>query len=411
MTTKTTRHPRRMTRDARHVAVTMGQLIAVGRYLAPRDVVFANRLRVTRLLVVIARSGRDGVERLRHAPPAPRHDHRVLHDVACFKIDINTFLIFTFAIARDALEERDARAFSITHANARQILPGQRLVLRLASLSGGAGDDGSGGTRSKKGRLLLDRTVAVFTRNLDRRARFVVEIAVAVRVLAEVTINAVHAALGVNVVEMHGLAELRGILRRDDVAVRVEQISLAIAFEDFAKQPAMSMKVRELRVAQQRIEPRRAGVFQKIEVGPQATQTRRLRIAIEFFLLFILTRRVLRRWIHFRTVALVIPPRESEVSRDHVRAGVHVTDHALRRWDLARELVLDRMARLVFHDRRVGSLREAEISGCVVESGVRRISIVRVDHVTRRATGRSVIARVIISAEKVQGWIEQTCFL
>src|ERR1051326_2865958 len=105
------------------------------------------------------------------------------------------------------------------------------------------------------------------------------------RVLAEVTIDAVHAAFGVNVVEMHRLAELRRIVRRDYVAIRVQQVSLAIAFEDFAKHPAMTVKVCKLRVAQQRIKRGRAGVFQKIEVGPQATQTRALRVAIEFLLL------------------------------------------------------------------------------------------------------------------------------
>ena len=36
--------------------------------------------------------------------------------------------------------------------------------------------------------------MTIFTRDLDRRARLVVKIAVAVRVLAEVTIDAMHAA-------------------------------------------------------------------------------------------------------------------------------------------------------------------------------------------------------------------------
>ena len=61
--------------------------------------------------------------------------------------------------------------------------------------------------------------MTVFARDLDRRA-LVVEIAVAVRVLAEVAIDAVHAAFEMNVVEMHRLAELRRIVRRDDVALR-----------------------------------------------------------------------------------------------------------------------------------------------------------------------------------------------
>ena len=61
----------------------------------------------------------------------------------------------------------------------------------------------------------------------------------------------------------------------------VEQIALAIAFEDFAKHPAVTVKVCKLRVAQQRVECRRAGVFQEIEVGPQAAQAGAFRIAIK----------------------------------------------------------------------------------------------------------------------------------
>ncbi len=127
-----------MTGDARHVRVAMGQLIAVGRNVAPRRVVFANRLRVTRLLVEIATAGRDRVECLRHAPPASGHDHRVLHNVAGFQINIDALFVLAFAIASDPLEQWNARAFSIANANARQILSGQRLVLRLTTLSTGS---------------------------------------------------------------------------------------------------------------------------------------------------------------------------------------------------------------------------------------------------------------------------------
>ena len=45
------------------------------------------------------------------------------------------------------------------------------------------------------------------------------------------TIDAVHAAFEMNVVEMDCLAELRRIVRRNDIALRVEQVSFAIAFD------------------------------------------------------------------------------------------------------------------------------------------------------------------------------------
>src|SRR6185369_15806042 len=105
--------------------------------------------------------------------------------------------------------------------------------------------------------------------------------------------------------------------------------------------------------------------------------------------------------------ALVVPPGEPEVTRDHVGARVHVTDHALRGRNLARELVLDRMARLVFWNVLVGCLRAPEIAGLVVERGVRGVAVVRVDHVTSGATGRAIIAWMIVGAQVVERRIQQ----
>ena len=58
--------------------------------------------------------------------------------------------------------------------------------------------------------------MTIFAGDLDRRARFVIEIAVAVRVLPEVTVDAVHSLFEMNVVEMNGLLKLVRIVRRDD---------------------------------------------------------------------------------------------------------------------------------------------------------------------------------------------------
>src|ERR1041385_4928896 len=133
----------------------MSKSVVVGRNAAPRRVVLLNRLRVLRSLIEIASTGRHGVKRLRHSAPASGHDHRVLHDVACFEIDINTLLIFTFAITSDALEEWNARALSIAHTNTHQILTSERLVLRLATLGRRASCNRGCRTRSKQRRLLL----------------------------------------------------------------------------------------------------------------------------------------------------------------------------------------------------------------------------------------------------------------
>ena len=159
------------------------------------------------------------------------------------------------------------------------------------------------------------------------------------------------------------------IVRRDDVALRVEQIAFAIAFEDFAKQPAVSVRSRQTACCAS--SALNSGVPVSFRKSKSDHKPRRLApsgLRFEFLLLFILTRIVLRRRIHLRAVALVVPPRQAEITRDHVRAGVHVTDHALRRRNLARELVPDRMARFVLRNRRVGRLRASEISGLVIES-------------------------------------------
>ena len=61
---------------------------------------------------------------------------------------------------------------------------------------------------------LADRAVTIIAADLDRRARFVVENAVAVRVLPEVAVDAVHPFLEMDVVQVDGLLELVGIVRR-----------------------------------------------------------------------------------------------------------------------------------------------------------------------------------------------------
>ena len=90
--------------------------------------------------------------------------------------------------------------------------------------------------------------MTVFASDLNRRARFVVKIAVAVRILAEVAVDAVHSLFKMNVVEVDGFLELVGIVRCDQIVFGVKQVSFSIAFEDFAKHPAMTVKIAKLRV-------------------------------------------------------------------------------------------------------------------------------------------------------------------
>src|SRR5262249_13758414 len=98
--------------------------------------------------------------------------------------------------------------------------------------------------------VILDGAVAIGARDLDGIARLAVELAVAVRILLEVAVNAVHALFEVDVFQVDSLGEFLWIGSRNDAAILVEQISLAVALEHRAENPAVAVKVGELGVLQ-----------------------------------------------------------------------------------------------------------------------------------------------------------------
>ncbi len=124
-------------------------------------------------------------------------------------------------------------------------------------------------------------------------ARLCVEYTVAVRVVAEVTVNTVHPFLQVYVLEVNGGAFGKRVVRelvvvavgecdrllqhfavdvRDNIAVTVQKLALAVALEDGAENPAVAVEVRELRSRELPVELRRARLVQEFFVGPQAAQ-------------------------------------------------------------------------------------------------------------------------------------------
>src|SRR5947207_14464200 len=117
--------------------------------------------------------------------------------------------------------------------------------------------------------------MTVNTSDLNRSARLVVKHSVAVRVLTKVTINAVHPFFEMDIVEMDRFSESIRIVRRNHGALCVEQIPFSIAFEDLAKDPAVSVRIRELRSLQLGLEFRRAGLVKKFLLGPEPAQARR----------------------------------------------------------------------------------------------------------------------------------------
>ena len=125
--------------------------------------------------------------------------------------------------------------------------------------------------------VFADRAVAVDALDLDGGTHLAVQLGVAVRVLDEMAIDAVHALFQVNVeqVDRHSSRRFRGLLGRvgagtlldflgilmaasmvsgvdlaDHVARVVEEIALAVLFEHGAEDPAVAVEIGELGVLQ-----------------------------------------------------------------------------------------------------------------------------------------------------------------
>ena len=122
-----------------------------------------------------------------------------------------------------------------------------------------------GGAGGAKRRIGVHRAVAVAAADLDRVGHLTHDQAAAVAVLGEVAVGALQALLGVDVHQVDSLAgvdarlgELRlsvaapflGIVVGDDIALGVQQIAVAVAFEGGAEIPAVAVVVGELGVLQ-----------------------------------------------------------------------------------------------------------------------------------------------------------------
>ena len=102
-------------------------------------------------------------------------------------------------------------------------------------------------------RRLLRRAVAVLTRNLDRGPPIAIQLARSVHVLDEVAVDAVHPFLEVDVLQVHRLLPQVRIVERNDIAVGVEEVPLAIALVDLGEHPAVTVVVGPLRLLQRRV--------------------------------------------------------------------------------------------------------------------------------------------------------------
>src|ERR687884_1050786 len=247
-----------MAGETGHVAVTMREPLVVLWDIAPRLVVRLNRLGVARSPIIVGLAFGDRIDGLRDAPPATGLDQGVLHAVAVVKLNLFAVLVLSLAITFDDLEGGDFRAVLIARADPAQVAPHERLFVLLAAAAITA--HGFCGCRagSEERRLLADRPMTVYAADLDSGARLVVEVRVAVRVLSKMAVGAVHALLQMYVLKMDRLFEPVWIVWRNRLVLGVEQVAFAIALEDGAEDPAVPVKVCELRAPERAVERGRA---------------------------------------------------------------------------------------------------------------------------------------------------------
>ena len=163
-------------------------------------------------------------------------------------------------------------SLSPLRASNRRLPNGVRIAARLRP----AGRPGPTCRRGRaagaqRRRACVGRAVAVDALDLDRGPHFAVELGVAVDVLHEVAVDAVHALFQVDVHQVHrrrrraacrSLAFLVAsaapsrpcscsvVTSATIVAPVVEQVALAVLLEDGAEDPAVAVEVGELRVLQ-----------------------------------------------------------------------------------------------------------------------------------------------------------------
>jgi hypothetical protein len=94
----------------------------------------------------------------------------------------------------------------------------------------------------------VNRAVAIGAVEFDRGARLGVQFSIAVRVLLEMAVDAVHSFFQMNVRQVDCLLEFVRVVAGYDFIFTVEQVALAVALVDGAENPAMAMEISELRL-------------------------------------------------------------------------------------------------------------------------------------------------------------------
>src|SRR5271163_315857 len=247
---------------------------------------------------------------------------------------------------------------------------------------------------------LPDRAMAIHAIDFNRVARFSIQVSIAMTVLLEMAVYAMHSHFQVNIFQVDSLFEFIRIIERHRVAVSVLKNAFAIVLERRPENPSMTVEVRELRVLEVLIEFRSSSLLQEVYVRPVATNRSPLRVSLLDLLLIFGAQMALLFRIHLVAIDLVIPPGVSKIRCDHVRAGMDVANDALARRNRSSELVLEWMARLIFWNRRIDRRRLAEISAVGIVSRVFRRTVVGVDNMAGAASAGAIVSGLIVGSRK-----------
>ncbi len=253
--------------------------------------------------------------------------------------------------------------------------------------------------------------MAIDAVELDRGARLAVQFSAAVAVLLEVAVHALHALLQMNVREVRGFLEFFRIIRGNRCSLFVEQVPLAVARKHGAEKPAVAVKIGKLCVFQFGIEFRASRFRQEFHIGPQPARRRAFRIALRHLEFFFLAGIALLLRIHRVAVGFVVPPGVAEIGGHHVRARMHVADHALAGRNGARKFVANGMAGFFARNRRIVRGAETAIAKRRVLRGMLSRTVIRIDDVACRASAGAIVARLIVCARQRKQRIEQARFL
>src|SRR5258708_13452698 len=123
--------------------------------------------------------------------------------------------------------------------------------------------------------------MAIDAVDLDSSARLAVNFSVAVIGLCKVALMALHPFFEMDIGEVDGFPETVGIIEGDLLSVLVQPVPFAVVIEHRAENPAVAVKIGELRGLQLLVKFGTAAVFQKLFFVPSSTPPRALPLSSE----------------------------------------------------------------------------------------------------------------------------------